>query len=240
MKFYWIVLLVYTAAKAQPVSQQECLSTLRQAYKDSREQMEKRKDGVLHLEFSTKTVMREAYGGESREVSVTLLSNEYFSLLRSDELNVFQDTTTTVNIIPDKKLLYILNGTHLKSRNIVAGQISLFQDSLFHSSEVLYCNKLTRNGIPTQKIGIALHDKNKKRYKIEKLEYLLEDDELKNIKIWFTPESPVKVTEITYKKVDFSSQQVVNENVLSYVFDHGNTLKKEYQNYKVIDTRNTH
>jgi hypothetical protein len=237
MKFYWIVLLICTVAEIQTVFGQDCLSVLRQAYKSSLEKMENRRGGMLHLQFSTKTVMSEAFGGGSREVSVSLLSSDQLSVLKSDELNVFQDTATTINVIPDKKLVYILNGTHNRSGNLAANQIAFIHDSLFQSSEVLNCKNYRGDGTAKQAISIALHDKNMRRYNIKKIDYLLENDELKKVTMWFTPESPVKMTEITYGMVDFSSPQTLHEDALSYVFDAGHRLRNEFKNYKVIDTR---
>lgn len=220
---------------------EDCLSQIRKLYQAIQERIHYAGDKVFYLEFTVETTLGEDYGNEKHQTAARLYANGHQSIFTSPEIEVYQDSSLTISIIPDKKLIYLMDYHQHESKKAALQNIALFQDSLFALSSVAYCEEFSQeDGSKYKKIKLTVNENGQRQFQAKNLEFLIDVDKnlVKHTTVRYVDHFHIRQVSVSYQTIDFDhpSSPLVN-NFLSLILDRQGKLQKNYQDYQLIDSR---
>jgi len=221
--------------------QEDCLLQIRKLYQEIQERIHLAGDKVFYLEFTVATTLGEEYDYEEHQTTARLYANGHQSMFTSPEIEVYQDSSLTISIIPDKKQIYLMDYHQQKSKKTALQNIALFQDSLFALSSVAACEEITReDGSKYKKIRLTVNENGQKLFQVKSLEFLIDVDKnlVMHTTVRYVEPFHIRQVSVSYQTIDFDhpSSPLAN-NFLSLILDQQGKLQNNYQDYQLIDSR---
>ncbi len=168
-----------------------------------------------------------------------LITNKNQSRIISKEMMVLKDEENTITILPSRKMIYLADAVNGNKNENLYAKLKPLQDSIFKHSEKVETEDVkgkTYNKI----ITIQLDQKMANFIDIESASYYINTDTqvLNKVVVNYLPNKQYQQLEYNFNEVSFNYNKVnMQAPVKKQVFEHGKNLKKEYQDFKVIDNR---
>ena len=197
---------------------------------------------VFYLNYTVSTTFSEKHGGEEYQTTVKIYANKYKSYFISKEVEVYQDKSYKISILPAKKIIFLAGypGDEIKETKMKS--LSFMQDTLLSLSTVEYCRNVTlKNGEKYKKVKLKINDSGKKLFKASTLEFLIDEknNQIKQVLLKYVQKHHIAQLKIVFNVVDYDHKSTkLDKKPLAQVFNADGELLVKYKNYKVIDNRN--
>ena len=245
-KYYFSLFLLLGCAVAMlsfssyKKGEQDCLQQIRDFYSTINSVS---KQGITHISFSVKTIMRPS---EKVDQPITNSEVEMFcsgnqSRYISKEISVFEDETNSFTVIPNRKEIYWGNSVRNLEKDKRERKLFILQDTLFDLCTIKECKKIaaTSEGCD-QLIVIGSNEKLKKIYDISTISfwYNSSSKQVKKILIAYPNSIPIISMEANFKIMDYNYQgNDLSTSVKKLFIKSGDQLIEKYKGYKLIDNR---
>lgn len=196
---------------------------------------------ICRLRYTIKTTVR--WQGKTR-TSVTdaeMIASDARIYVTSDDMEVGQDATTAVMVLPSRHQIHISMSNLEAFRRTRGAAMAGFRDSLFSTSDVTECTALTDN-VPgaDRKVTFRLKPGARGRLKVESVTIYVNSvgQSLKKIVVVPTAENSVAGMEITFNSIDYkySTDRFSRPLLSQFVDGRGEPLAK-YRGYTISDAR---
>jgi|GEM_PF-5250959 len=196
---------------------------------------------ISRLRYSVRTTSRWQGKTQTTVSNVEMIASDTRLYLNSEQMEVGQDATTAVVVIPGQRKI-LINGSNLQAfRQLRGSSMAGLRDSVLNSSDVTECSART-DGVPgsDRKAVFRLKPGPRQRLKMEAVTIYMNAASKTIQKIVFTPtaENTVTALEIIFDAVDFAyTTDRFSRPLLSQFIDGKGEPLPKYKGYTVSDAR---
>lgn len=215
----------------------DCMAWLRKVYSSMEQNYHPSGDKAFYFSYSVNTQMKDG----SYEMSAELFSNNKKSWFISKEVEVYQDNSTTVSILPSRKMIYISDFTGKEKKEAQLKQLSFIQDTLFSLSKVTFCERVkTEDQKEYKKLTLKLSAEGRKLFKVETMDFYVDEkkEQLKEVYVKYASGHTMKEMTVKFNEMKIVAHaEKLEGNLLSQVIDGNGNPKVAYKDYKITDNR---
>lgn len=200
------------------------------------------KNNVTYLKYTVTAKLNVKDKQDKNIISSStfeLITAKEKSRIYSKEMVVLRDEKQTFTILLQKKVIYWTN-TFIKDKSKdTYSNLRMMQDSVFKHAERVECTAVEGQAY-NKMIVLVLDKKMSKMMQMKKISYCIDDTKnlLSKVEVDYLPNNEYE--NVIYAFIEQSSDYKkadMNVPVNSLVFEKGNTLQKQYEGFKIIDTR---
>ncbi|MBS1914302.1 MAG: hypothetical protein JST22_20095 [Bacteroidetes bacterium] len=173
---------------------------------------------------------------------VELLASDNRLSVISPELEVYQDATTMVTVLPGRKSIHIGLSNLARFRELRGSAVSVLRDSVLTTSDVVECSAFNSGaGGPDRKVVFRLRPGARDRLQMETVTVYLSTARQTIQKLQFvpTPGSTMTALELEFTAVDYNySTDRFSHSLLEQFLDGNGHPVGKYKGYTIEDARN--
>ncbi len=203
---------------------------------------EQRSSGAIsRLRYTVRTTSRWQGKTQTTVSNVEMISSDARLYLDSEQMEVGQDATTAVVVMPGRRQI-LISGSNLEAfRQLRGSSMAGLRDSVINSSDVTECSART-DGVAgsDRKAVFRLKPGPRQRLKMESVTIYMNATSKTIQKIIFTPttENTVTALEVTFDAIDFTyTTDRFSRPLLSQFIDAKGQPLPKYKGYTVSDAR---
>lgn len=214
----------------------DCIPWLKKVYRSMEQAYRPTGDKMLYLNYDVTTVLSEG----SYQTAAELYSNRKKSWFISKEVEVYQDQSVTVSILPSRKIIFISDFTGKERKEMALQQFSLLQDTVFQLCNVSFCGKPEEAGKSDKQITLQLSEPGKKKLNVEEMDFYADEkkEQLNEVHIKYSSGHPIQAMIIKFNKMESSTYlEKLDGTLLTEIMDKNGNIKEKYKNYSITDNR---
>jgi hypothetical protein len=199
---------------------------------------------ITRLRYTLRTTSKWQGKTQTTVSNVEMLASDTRLHMMSEQMEVGQDATTAVIVLPGRRMIHVSGSNLEKFREVRGSSVAALRDSVLATSDVVECTSRTDNVSGSdQKVTFRLKPVPRSRFKMESVTIYLNTVKQTIQKIVFTPTADNKVTaiDIVFNSIeyDYSTDRFSRPLLAQFVGAEGRPLPK-YKGYTVSDARKTH
>ncbi len=232
---YIMILCLFQQAIAQNPGQ--CKADLIDSYQALYNKAGVKNYEGVHMEY---TIQNEYWKKiPVQEQNVTYIANLKTGkiLIQTNDYKIFVDKTMAITIHHKKKLIMITANPREKEGMSMNNRFFRLRDSLLVNSKVQECKPVVMNGQKFREINIQTNATERTNTHIQSLRFWMDETKhIKKISIQYTKSHQVKTIVVSMEKADYSyTGSVYKGYAQQQVYTKHNTLKPEFEGYRIID-----
>jgi len=199
-------------------------------------------DKIWTLEYSVQTIMRDSskYKNANARIHIKVSADKLW--YDNGEAELFQDRTTSVVMIHDRKILYLRDSDFYNSESSekLMQQMLNHGDSLIAHSSVEKCESIVQNGIPVKKIVLLVSKVLQQKTTIQRMVYVIDEESgtIRSTRVEYIPESKIEAMETVFNSIEYNVDgEPFDSDVYPLFFNDDNELKDLYKQYRLVDVR---
>lgn len=197
---------------------------------------------ICRITYKVRTVTRLKGKSIETVADVELVANRNRMWMVTEEMEVHQDASTAVMIMPGKKTIYIKRSNLAQFRESRGKMLSMMQDSLLALSDVSECTDVADRSLGSdRRITFQLRSRAQRSLRIRSFTLFLDTKAQAIRKIVVVPDGTNGITalDVTLGDIDYDYRpQAFNAPLLSNVLDPQGNLLAKYRGYELVDLRN--
>lgn len=241
----YILLLCFVLVSPSVLRAEEnCLEKLRSVYGRLADESAHGKPGTcLYMNYSLTMVSRQPQKVANRSVTTEIYTNNSFTRVYTDELQLLQDRNDIVVIHPGRKVLFIRSAPAKEMQKILFDDFLLVRDSLFNALDVVSCTVTTNAaGRRLRVIHCEIRHSRQALYAYRELTFTLDaqDWSLVGVEVKYPPGIPLASVTVVYNTIGRRVTPVeFTGSVIRSVLALSGEPTGTYKGYIVTDQRKT-
>ncbi|WP_068473207.1 hypothetical protein [Saccharicrinis aurantiacus] len=194
-------------------------------------------DSLYYMNTEIKTIVANNLS-EPTIINIEAVYSSNLKVYKTDLVSVFQDTTVCYVLSKKNRTIYIHDNkdANMATHNKLINQ----QKEFINLSEFISEKQYVENGIKYSDYSFKPSEalKNNKGYELIIYKFNHSERRISGLRVRFKKDYRIVSQFINYKNIDFNYDRSVYTGPARYlIFNSKGRLKKQYENYKVIDTR---
>jgi hypothetical protein len=195
---------------------------------------------VYFFQYQVKTTPRNTSFPVS-SIKVDMFAGKDFSILKSSEVDVYQDKINSFSLMPQKKMIYW--GDSKLGKGLQGPvDISSLKEKLFDSGKILSSLETGNKEKKYDKEilfepGLSIRQKTG----IESMKFLIDSKSktIVSILLYYNSTIKIKSVQVDYLQMDFNYKHLsLSKNFKSKFLDNNGKLQSAYKGYQLVDVRN--
>lgn len=236
-KLLVLVVLIPLVSFESPLSKEgECKDVL-YSYFDFLKSMNKNREGkVYYAEYTTWNEFNESSAYPKVKTVTKVFSSLNRIMLDDDYMKIYGDSLDVFVVLPKLKRIYLNNSDPSMFReNTSYEDLINVEEVLLKTTNDIVCSE--NDGIKEFTILPGKKFKDKTKLKKQNITYSEKENRILKIDNSYTKLHKIKRQVIEYNILEFDSKRKM-KSPKSYLYN-GNSLKKEFKSFEIIDNRNT-
>lgn len=196
---------------------------------------------ITRLRYTVRTTSKWQGKTQTTVSNVELIASDTRLHLISEQMELAQDATTAVAVLPGRRSIHISGSNLERFREVRGSSVAALRDSVFSTSDVTECTSRTDNVAGAdQKVTFRLKPGPRSRFKMEAVTIYINTTKQTIQKIVFAPTADNNVTsiEIVFNSIEYNytTDRFARPLLSQFIDEKGKALPK-YSGYTVSDAR---
>ena len=235
----WCLLLSLmnvSAISQEKLSITQCIEDMDFYYKKMKTTFEPTDETAMNVNYTVTSIPHKSEGAVPYISKVDFTFDEEKQIMKSKEVNIYNDGKQTFTIVDLKKMIYISNSKG--ENNHLEDRLGIFRDSLFSTRHIENCEHVCTKDVENISYALELNETGKELFGITNINYEIskKSDQLVSASISYTKLNKVKELQITFNKVQTVTVSDFSKAATQFqVLKSDGSLIERYKDYKLIN-----